>query len=188
MTGTAIPQIITPSHTFLKEVEAKSKQTVSACFQCEKCTNGCPVTFAMDIVPHKVIRMINLGLKDHVLKSDTIWICASCETCTSRCPNDIDIAHVMDSLRQLCQSSGIEASQRNVPLLHEAFMSTIQAHGRIWELEMETRYMMKTKEVTSKDMKFGMDMFKRGKLKFMPSRWGAGSKVKQIFNQSKGRG
>ena len=183
-----IPEVITPSPDFLREVEAKSKQNISSCFQCEKCTNGCPVTFAMDIVPHKVIRLVNLGLRDQVLRSDTIWVCASCETCTARCPNDIDIAHVMDSLRQLSQSSGIEASQKNVALLHDAFLASIKGRGRIWELEMETRYMLKTREVTGKDMKFGMDMLKRGKLKFLPSRLTAGSRVKQIFKESKGRG
>jgi len=182
-----LPQVIIPNPTFLKEMESKSKQNISACFQCEKCTNGCPITFAMDIVPHKIIRSINLGLRDRVLRSDTIWICASCETCTARCPNDIDIAHVMDSLRQISQSSGIEASQKNVPLFHDAFLSSIKSQGRVWEPGMVIRYKLKSKEF-SQDMKQSLGMLTKGKVKFLPSRWRADSRVKDIFKESEGRG
>ncbi len=55
----------------------------------------------MDILPHRLIRAVHLGLKDEVIKSRTIWTCASCETCSTRCPNGIDIAHVMDAARQI---------------------------------------------------------------------------------------
>ena len=137
MAATELPQVITPNPTFLQEVERKSRQKISVCVQCEKGTNGCPVSFAMDIVPHKVIRLINLGLRDQVLKSDTIWICASCETCTARCPNDIDISHVMDSLRQISQNSGTEASDKNVPFLHDAFLPHQRnCVARPWEISL----------------------------------------------------
>jgi len=71
---------------FLEEVEGGSGVKVSACFQCRKCTNGCPVTFAMDLYPDQVMRYIQLGIREPVLNSSTIWVCASCETCTTRCP------------------------------------------------------------------------------------------------------
>ena len=187
MAITELPEVITPNSTFLREVEKKSKEKVSACYQCEKCTNGCPVSFAMDIVPHKVIRLINLGLRNEILNSDTIWVCASCETCTSRCPNDIDIAHIMDSLRQIAQSSGIKASQENVPLFHDAFMDCIKSQGRVWEPAMVLRYKLKSKAFTQ-DMKLAVDMVKKGSLKFRPSRFRAGDEVKKIFKESKGRG
>lgn len=182
--GVSVPQTIKPSPSFRQEVEEKSKEKVSACFLCEKCTNGCPIVFAMDLVPHKLLRMINLGLRDEVLRSDTIWVCASCETCTTRCPSGIDIAHIMDSLRQISQKSGIAASQKNVPIFHDAFVSTIRTHGKMWEPGMILRYKLKSKEFTQ-DMKLGMDMFKKGKLKIIPSKLLADSKVKEIFKQDK---
>ena len=67
-----LPQTIVPDPSFSKKLGEMSGEKVSACFQCEKCTNGCPVTFAMDIVPHKLMRCIHLGLMDEVLHSDTI--------------------------------------------------------------------------------------------------------------------
>src|SRR5512141_1341180 len=107
MPATEQSPAIIPSVEFRKEVEALSGEKVTTCFQCQKCSNGCPLTFGMDVMPHQVIRNINLGQKDEILNSDTVWVCASCETCTTRCPNDIDIAHVMDSLRQISVKKGV---------------------------------------------------------------------------------
>jgi heterodisulfide reductase subunit C len=53
----------------------------------------------MDILPNQVIRLAQLGLKDELLKSKSIWICASCMTCNSRCPKGVNIAEVMEALR-----------------------------------------------------------------------------------------
>jgi len=123
---TQIPKSVVPKPSLRKRIEELSGQKISACFQCEKCTNGCPVTFAMDIVPHKVIRLLHLGLINEVLHSDTIWVCASCETCTTRCPNDIDIARIMDTLRQMSQREGVKPSQKfpfGVSLLNKKIRS-----------------------------------------------------------------
>src|SRR5450759_5006011 len=98
--------------TLKSQIAESSGQKISTCYQCEKCTNGCPLSFAMDIHPHQVMHNIQLGSIDDVLNSDTIWVCASCETCTTRCPNDIDIAHVMDTLRQLSTKRGVKPSQK----------------------------------------------------------------------------
>jgi heterodisulfide reductase subunit C2 len=83
----------------IKEVEEISGQKVSACFQCAKCTGGCPVIWAMDIHPHQVLRYAQLGLADELLHSKTLWICASCQTCDSRCPREVDIPKVIEALR-----------------------------------------------------------------------------------------
>jgi len=58
MTITRIPEKIVPRPSLRKQIEELSGQHISACFQCEKCTNGCPVTFAMDIVPHRLMRLL----------------------------------------------------------------------------------------------------------------------------------
>ena len=87
--------------TFLKEVERRSGTPVSACFQCHKCSTGCPMATDMDVLSSQVMRMIHLGQESQVLESQAIWLCASCEACTTRCPMQIDIAAVMDSLRMM---------------------------------------------------------------------------------------
>jgi heterodisulfide reductase subunit C len=50
--------------------------------------------------------MTQLGLKDRVLKSDTLWLCASCFTCTDRCPQDVEVASVIRVLRNLAAEQG----------------------------------------------------------------------------------
>jgi heterodisulfide reductase subunit C len=82
-----------------RRVEEVSGQNLFACYQCGNCTAGCPVSFAMDLGPHQVIRYTLLGLESEVLESNTFWICASCLQCTSRCPKGLDIARIMDALR-----------------------------------------------------------------------------------------
>lgn len=83
----------------VRDVEEVSGQKVSACFQCGKCTGGCPVVWAMDVFPHQVLRYAQMGLVDELLHSKTLWICASCQTCDSRCPRDVDIPKVIEALR-----------------------------------------------------------------------------------------
>ena len=84
---------------FVEEVEKRSGQNISSCYQCGKCSAGCPICLDMDFSPNQIIRLVQMGLKDEVLSSSTIWMCASCQTCTTRCPLKIDLAKIMDALR-----------------------------------------------------------------------------------------
>ena len=190
MTVKGIPQTVVPDPAFRRKVEEKSGEKISACFQCEKCTNGCPVTFAMDIVPHKIIRSVHLGLRDQVLNSDTIWVCASCETCTARCPNGIDIAHIMDSLRQISQAEGIEASQKNVPIFHKTFLDSMKRFGRVHEASMAAMFALKSGGIRGllDQSGMGLEMFRKGKVKIMPGKLRANKRVKDIFSIAERKG
>jgi heterodisulfide reductase subunit C len=75
---------------------AHGGEKVMRCFQCGTCTSDCPVArFSDTYRPAQIIRMAQLGLKQRVLKSDTLWLCASCFTCTDRCPQDVEVASVI---------------------------------------------------------------------------------------------
>ena len=182
-----VPKSVVLKPSLREKIEELSRQKISACFQCEKCTNGCPVTFAMDIVPHKVMHLLHLGLADEVLQSDTIWVCVSCETCTTRCPNDIDIAHIMDTLRQMSQRQGVKPSQKNFPIFHSAFLSSIRKHGRVHEPEMAVNYALKSEGLGGllKQASTGLAMFTRGKIKLLPPRLRSKSQVRDIFKKTK---
>jgi len=191
MTVAELPKVIIPSPSLRKKVEELSGEKISTCYQCEKCTNGCPVTFAMDIVPHKLMRLLHLGLVDEALHSDTIWVCASCETCTTRCPNGIDIAHVMDTLRQLSQRERIKVSQKNTPLFNSEFLSSIRRHGKVHELEMVTIYTLRSEGLAGllkQARSMGLRMFRKGKLKLLPYSLRPSSQVRNIFKQVEGKG
>ena len=90
-----------------QRVEAISQQNVLECNQCGKCSAGCPVTSAMDMLPNQVIRLVQLGLDD-ALDAQAIWICASCFTCVTRCPKGVDLPRVMEALRQIHLRRGEE--------------------------------------------------------------------------------
>ena len=98
------------------EIDPKFKYEISKmrggeklmrCFQCGTCTSDCPVArFSETYRPRQIIRMTQLGLKDRVLNSDTLWLCASCFTCTDRCPQDVEVASVIRVLRNLAAERG----------------------------------------------------------------------------------
>lgn len=93
---------------FVKEVELISGEDLLTCNQCGKCSSGCPVSDALDVLPSMVIRMAQLGIED-ILEAQTIWTCASCLTCASRCPKGVDLSRVMEALRVIAMQRGIQA-------------------------------------------------------------------------------
>jgi len=144
----------------------------------------------MDIPPHKVMRSIQYGLKNPVLGSDTIWVCASCETCTTRCPNGIDIAHVMDTLRQISRREHIPASKKDVPIFHSTFNASMKRWGRVHEMEMAALYTLKSAGLSGliKQSRLGWEMLRKGKIKFLPYRILGHKGVRNIFNQTEKKG
>lgn len=136
----------------------------------------------MDILPHQIMRAIQLGLRSNVLGSSTIWLCASCQTCSTRCPNDIDIAGIMDVLRQVALEYGIKPKEPEVPAFHLTFLNSIKRHGKVFELGMMGTYKLKTRDFFS-DLKLGMDMFKKGKFKLLPHRVQNLKEIKEIFRK-----
>jgi heterodisulfide reductase subunit C len=183
---------LTGDRSFKDIVVESIGEEIFDCYQCYKCSAGCPVSFAMDLLPHQVIRSVMFNQKERVLSSKTIWVCASCETCTTRCPNDIDIAKVMDVLRQMQIEGGREAREPKVPVFHRAFLDSIKKRGRVHELTMIRNFTRKSGDLKEKlksgewknDVRLGMKMFLRGKLKIMPPKSGAVKEVRTIFEQA----
>lgn len=88
------------------KVEDISGTNLASCYQCGKCSAGCPMADLMDIPPHKVIRYLQIGLGEKVLRSNTMWFCAACFTCESRCPKSVDLSRVMEALRAVVLREG----------------------------------------------------------------------------------
>lgn len=107
----------------IAQIRAISGQDVRACYQCGKCTAGCPLASTMDLMPNQILRLLQLGAHQDVLGSRTIWQCASCLTCAARCPKDVDPARVMDALRTLLTRRGgahVDIARIPADLLAEA--------------------------------------------------------------------
>jgi len=132
-----------------------------------RCGVGCPVEFAMDYNPTQIIRMCALGMEDEVLKSRTIWMCSSCVTCTTRCPMEIDVAGVMDILKEMAVERGIECPEPNTKRFHDIFMGIVRARGRMNEPMLFGHYKLQTKSFMD-DMEIGKEMMKKMKIKYSP--------------------
>ncbi|MDX9816878.1 MAG: 4Fe-4S dicluster domain-containing protein [Smithellaceae bacterium] len=171
--------------TFLEEVNEKINGVpIQRCYHCRKCTAGCPATPYMEYNPNRVIKMIQNGQREEVLNSSTIWLCMSCETCITRCPNEVDIARMMDVLRQMVIESGIGAREKNVLKFHEAFLSGIKMGGRINEPMMMVQYKLKSGDLFS-DVTLAPGMFLKGKLALISPRTKDLKSVKAIFEKTR---
>ncbi|MBW1860411.1 MAG: 4Fe-4S dicluster domain-containing protein [Deltaproteobacteria bacterium] len=177
---------------FAKETAAASRVDFSVCYQCQKCTNGCPVTFTMDYGPHQIIRMVQLGLVEEISRANTAWVCSSCETCFTRCPQQIDIPRLMDHIKQAVLDRGDRPVEGVVAAFHEAFLDNIRRFGRINETALMAAFQLKSARAgkgldpkeAMKNLKLGMAMLKRGRLRFVPSKTGGKAAVRKLFDKT----
>ncbi len=184
---------LTPDYLLLEQIEAVGPFQTGACFQCRKCTNGCPVTFAMDLYPDEVIRLVILGQRQAVLSCQTIWVCAACATCTTRCPNDVKIAELMDALKEMALAEGVPTSQPRILTLHKTFLNNIKKRGRLYETTLLPDYLLKSGALWDKwnsgtwryDLNLGRRMLSKGRLPLMPKSIKGKREVREILNQTK---
>jgi heterodisulfide reductase subunit C len=161
------------------------------CYQCGKCTAGCPMAGHMDLMPHQVMRLVQIGdgpAEEKALRCAALWSCAGCLTCTQRCPQELDPAAVMDALRERAWERG-EASpkQRKVRAFHEAFLKTIESSGRLSEFALVRRYKMATFDLMG-DVDLLPAMLARGKLKFRGHRPAGREEIRKICAACRKRG
>lgn len=167
----------------LSETNRLSGQTVELCYHCHKCTAGCPVVEAMSYGPDQLLRMVALDQRQAVLSSKDIWLCAGCFTCATRCPNDIDIAAVMDALRQISLREGYPAGERDALLFHRLFLGVVQRLGRSHEAVMLGMFKVLSHTPLMNDVGAGLGLFLRGKVPVLPQRSGAAKAVSKIFKK-----
>jgi len=127
---------------FLRTVEELSDQNLSDCYQCGKCSGGCPVLPDLDLSPNRVLRMVQLGLDDEALRNETVWCCAACGTCNSRCPMGVDIVRVIDVLRGLARRRGVAppATAARVWTFYRSFLDCVAEFGRLSEVALMGSY------------------------------------------------
>lgn len=174
------------SRASLQIINQESGVEVEKCYQCGKCTAGCPVSFAMDSTPRQIMRLLQCGLIEDALKSKTIWLCAGCQTCSVRCPQEVDIAKVMESLRIIAKRKGY-IGEKKIDLFHELFLKSVEANGRVHEMGLIVGANLLGLQ-PFKDVEYGLPMFTKGKITPFPHRIKNTGEVKKIFENVRKQG
>ncbi|MBI4595926.1 MAG: 4Fe-4S dicluster domain-containing protein [Candidatus Tectomicrobia bacterium] len=161
-------------------IEKECGENVNLCFQCHKCSSGCPLGFAMDTPPSMIMQGLRFSQEDMVLNSNTIWLCASCKTCTTRCPQAIDVAKVMDAARKIALKKGMRPKIPEISLFYEKLQKSIAKHGRVYELGLVFTYNMALGDLF-RDSEMGRKMFLKRKISLWPKNSKNRSKVQKIL-------
>lgn len=169
---------------FKSEISEASEQGMVDCYQCGKCSAGCPMVDYMDLMPNVVMRNVQLGMRERVLGCKTIWLCVSCETCTTRCPQEIDIARIMDTLREVSLQSGMaNPAMKDITCFHDLFLKSVRKRGRLDEAGIVINFKTRRPRHLFEDMVTGLQMVAKGKLPFIPHKIKKRAEMKQIFRK-----
>jgi len=90
----------TVTSPLLRKVETISGQNLSLCYQCGKCSATCPLVPQMDLMPHQIVRYLQLGL-EQVFDAKSYWLCATCFSCETQCPRGLDVSKICEALRTI---------------------------------------------------------------------------------------
>jgi heterodisulfide reductase subunit C len=165
------------------EIQRRSGTAVLACFQCHKCSTGCPIGPDMDLLPSQIMRLVQFGAEADVLESRAIWLCASCEACTTRCPQGIDIAGVMDMLRMLAVERKVAIPDSHGKQFNRSFLGSVRRHGRVFEVGMLTMYKLRSGDLFT-DVGKLPQMMAKGKISLFPHRSGNTKEVREVYKRA----
>ncbi|MBG0860448.1 MAG: 4Fe-4S dicluster domain-containing protein [Bacteroidales bacterium] len=169
------------------EIMEHTEVKVSHCYQCGKCSAGCPLSTEMDYPPSVIMRMLQRGspeFEEKVLRSLSIWVCLTCEMCFARCPMSIDIPKMMDFLRaKALKEKKASPKAKEIVAFHKSFLDSIRYTGRLYEIGLFADYKARTLKILD-DMALAPKMMKRGKLNIIPELIKDRSGVASIFKKT----
>lgn len=87
----------------IERIVADAQVDLKDCYQCGKCSAGCPVAPMADSTPREVVRNLQLGLVDRALRSNMPWLCAKCGMCYARCPQSFNMPELLAACRRVAQ-------------------------------------------------------------------------------------
>ncbi|MHC1706043.1 MAG: 4Fe-4S dicluster domain-containing protein [Bacteroidales bacterium] len=179
--------------SLMEEVLDTREISVQKCYQCGKCSAGCPLAEDMDYPPSVIMRMLQTedkAMEEKALRSMTIWLCVTCETCATRCPMEIDIPGVMDFCRERSLNKKMtHPGAKNIIAFHKAFLDSVDYTGRLYELGLIADYKTRSLQL-GQDVSLAPGMMAKGKLGLLPElikdRKGIGNIFKKTLHKKGG--
>jgi heterodisulfide reductase subunit C len=160
----------TPNTTLAATVSDGCGENVFKCYQCKRCTSGCPVAPYTAMHPATIIRAVQLGQPDMIFDDKFLWLCTGCETCTTRCPQGIDVAAVIDQLKIIGRREGRIPADAPFANMVKLNFESIRRWGRLFEVELLMRDKMTRPSSLFDDVGMGLKMLRKGKLALLPAR------------------
>lgn len=167
---------------FRHQIEALSGHNANLCFQCSKCSAGCPMADRMDLKPAQVMHSIRLGYEEAVLNCEAIWLCLGCETCSARCPQDAEPAAAMTAARLLAVKKGVAPSIREVGIYYRGFVDNMRLNGKIHDASVAGITQLLTGQFFQ-NLPLAWQLFLKGRVKPPPLPFG-GKAFRKIYNRS----
>ncbi|GAB4253645.1 MAG: 4Fe-4S dicluster domain-containing protein [Thermoleophilia bacterium] len=165
-----------------EKILARVKTDVAACYQCGNCSAGCPAAFTFDYAPNQVMRMLQVGLVDEVLKSSAVQNCIQCLTCTARCPRNIDIAGIFEDLKTIAAARNLDVPE-HARTFNRLFLENIAKYGRLTEATFLVRFNMAARKPMN-DADLGMPMLSKGKIEIVPRKAKGADEVGRIYRKA----
>lgn len=152
-------------------------EKIPTCMQCGICAGSCPVSHEMDYTPRELVRMIQLGMKQEVLNSNTIWLCTTCFSCSVRCPRGIRPTELMEALKPMAIAEGVKNKNAR---FDGVFSDVVKKNGRASEFLLISKYSVSEPEMI-KQIPFGLALISRGKLPLSIDKMEDSRELKAIF-------
>jgi heterodisulfide reductase subunit C len=175
------------ANTFLEEIITATPggEALRTCLQCGTCGGSCPSGPDMDHTPRTLFAMINGGMREEVLRSNTPWFCVSCYYCTVRCPKEIPITEIMYSLKRLAVRDGLY-DDSTAPDFSKTFIHWVEDYGRSFELGLMGLHMLRHNPFGAfKIADMGVGMVTKGRMAFTPTRIHGLDGLKRILAKAK---
>jgi heterodisulfide reductase subunit C len=172
---------------FLEEVMSSTPggESLLTCLQCGTCGGSCPSGPDMDHTPRTIFAMINAGMREEVLRSNTPWYCVSCYYCMVRCPKEIPITDIMYTLKQMAIKVKLYDNS-DAPDWSESFIGYVETYGRSFELGLATRYHLTHRPLDKFALgPFGLGMLLKNRLALRPERIEKIDQLRSILEKAK---
>lgn len=176
-------QIFEPVSEYHEQIIKDSGSNINLCYQCHKCSSGCPFIYFMDDSPSLIIHAIKIGMREKVETSNTIWICSACYACSTRCPQKVDVAGIMSEARNMAINNDRMPDERIISDFYNVFLQNIFLFGRVYEPALIGMLKLKTGRFTE-DIEMGIKMLIKGKMRILPNIPGNIGQIRRIIRES----